>query len=252
MIRGSKHSKEVKKRMSEIKKGRHYSPKTEFKKRNKVNLGRKRSEEEKRKICKGWFKKGGVSWNKGKKMPIETKRKLSKALRGREAWNKGKKMPEEIKKKLSQLNKGKHFSAETEFKKGQNKGNKNPAKAAGVGEKISRAKKGKPHLNQRGKNHGNWKGGITPKNEKIRKALEYKLWREGVFTKDNWTCQKCGKRGSRLASHHLYNFADFPELRTSTENGTTLCKKCHREFHKTYGIKYNTKEKFEEFLNISS
>ena len=40
-------------------------------------------------------------------------------------------------------------SLKTEFKKGQGAGDKNNAKKPGVGEKISKAKKGKPHLNQR-------------------------------------------------------------------------------------------------------
>lgn len=252
MVKGSKHSEEAKRRMSEIKKGKHYSPRTEFKKGNKINLGRKHSEDWRKKVSKGWFKKGGIPWNKGKGMSVETKRKLSMSLKGREAWNKGKEMPEETKKKLSELLKGRRRSPKTEFKKGHFKGNKNPAKRIEIRKKISKAKKGKPHFNQRGANHGNWKGGIAPKNEKIRKALEYKLWREAVFARDNWICQKCGKKGGNLVSHHLYNFADFSGLRTSIENGITLCQKCHIEFHKIYGRENNTKEKFEKFLSLLS
>ena len=52
-------------------------------------------------------------------------------------------MPEEIKKKLSEINKGKHFSHKTEFKKGQYKGSKNPAKKIEIRRKISKAKKGR-------------------------------------------------------------------------------------------------------------
>ncbi len=219
-------------------------------KANKINSGKKYSENWRKKVSKGWFKKEGIPWNKSKKMPMETRRKLSRALKGRKAWNKGKTMPEEVKKKLSELLKGKRRSPETEFKKGQYKGDGNPAKRMEIRRKISEAKKGKPHFNQRGRNHGNWKGGITPKNEKIRKTLEYKLWREAVFARDNWSCRKCRKRGSKLASHHLYNFADFARSRTSIENGITLCEKCYREFHKVYGLKRNTKEKFEEFLSL--
>ncbi len=249
MIKGSKHSEEAKRKMSEIKKGKHYSPKTEFKKGNKINLGRRHSEDWRKKVSKGWFKKGSIPWSKGKEISIETKRKLSKALKGREAWNKGKEMPEETKKKLSKLLKGRRRSPKTEFKKGQHKGNKNPAKRIEIRRKISKAKKGKPHFNQRGENHPNWKGGRISKNEKIRKSIEYKLWRESVFARGNWTCQKCGERGGKIVAHHLHNFADFSELRTSIENGVTLCKKCHIEFHEIYGLKNNTKEKFEEFLS---
>lgn len=248
MTKGSKHSKKSKRKMSEVKQGKHYSPKTEFKKGYKPFWGIDYSKEWRRKVSKGWFKKGNIPWTKGKKMSAETKSKLSKSLKGREAWNKGKEMPEEIKKKLSERLRGIHRSPKTEFKKGQFIGNKNPSKKPEIRIKIREAKKGKPHYNQRGRNHPNWKGGITPKNEKIRKDLEYKLWREGVFSRDNWTCQKCGERGGKITSHHVHNFADFFRLRTSIENGITLCKKCHTEFHKIYGVKNNTKEEIEEFL----
>ena len=102
-----------------------------------------------------------------------------------------------------------------------------------------------------GKNSSNWKGGITPKNKKIWQSIEMRLWREAVFARDNWTCQKCKIMGGELNPHHIKNFAECPELRTSIENGITLCEKCHREFHKKYDKKNNTKEQIEEFLNNS-
>ncbi|MBU0476783.1 HNH endonuclease [Patescibacteria group bacterium] len=250
MIKGSHHSKEAKRKMSEGKKGKHYSPKTEFKRGSKINLGRKHSEDWRKKVSKGWFKKGSVPWSKGKEMSVETKRKLSKALKGRKAWNKGKEMPEEIKNKLRGLSKGRHFSPRTEFKKGQNKGDENPARRPEVRRKISKAKKGKPLFNLRGKNHPRWRGQSASINERFRRRIEYRLWREAVFNRDNWTCQKCGKRGGKINIHHLHNFADYPDLRISIENGIALCKKCHIEFHKIYGVKNNTKEKFKDFLNI--
>lgn len=249
MLKGSKHSEEAKKRMSEIKKGKHYSLKTEFKKGHKPYWRIDYSEEWRKKVSKGWFGKGNVPWTKGKKMSVETKRKLSEALRGREAWNKGEKMPEEIKKKLSEINKGKRFSPKTEFKKGQYKGNKNPAKRIEIRRKISKAKKEKPLFNMRGENHPRWSGGNASMNERLRRRIEYKLWRKAIFVRNNWTCQKCGEKGGKLNVHHLHNFADYPNLQTSIENGITLCKKCHREFHRIYGTKNNTKTKLEKFIN---
>lgn len=250
MLKGHRHSEETKREISEAKKGKRFSSETEFKKGNKVNSGRKHSAEHKRKTSKTWFKKGNLPWNKGKELSEKTKRKIGEALKGHLAWNRGKATPEETKKKLSKLLKGKHRSPKTEFKKGQFTGDKNPSKRLEVREKISKVKRGKLHLNQRGENHPGWKGGVTSENEKRRKSLEYKLWRELIFVRDNWTCQRCRERGGKLNIHHLYNFADFPGLQTSVENGITLCKECHKEFHKIYGLKNNTEEKIKEFLDI--
>ena len=101
---------------------------------------------------------------------------------------------------------------------------------------------------KKGTNCNFWKGGISKENEIIRKGIEIHLWREAVFARDNWICQKCKIRGGEIHPHHIYNFSDYKKLRTSIENGITLCKKCHQEFHKKYGVKNNIKEQLEEFL----
>ena|SRR3990167_2692827 len=85
-----------------------------------------------------------------------------------------------------------------------------------------------------GKNAPNWRGGKTKKNDKIRKSLEYKMWRTSVFTRDNFTCVWGGKEhGSKLEADHIKPFALYPELRFAIDNGRTLCKDCHKST-KTY------------------
>jgi hypothetical protein len=95
----------------------------------------------------------------------------------------------------------------------------------------------------------NWRGGITPLNKMMRKSVEYRLWREAVFARDNWVCQKCTGRGCFLHPHHILNFSRYPELRFAIDNGYTLCRKCHMAFHNKYGRSNNTKEQLNEYLN---
>lgn len=95
----------------------------------------------------------------------------------------------------------------------------------------------------------NWKGGITAVNWGLSKALrstfEYRQWRSDIFTRDNFTCQGCGKRGSYLHAHHKkhlqdiineYNITTVEQALVCEElwninNGTTLCKGCHKKRH---------------------
>lgn len=77
-----------------------------------------------------------------------------------------------------------------------------------------------------GRNHWNWKGGITPKNVGIRNSPEYKLWHKAVLERDRWMCVWCGSK-EEIEADHIKPFAMYPELRFAIDNGRTLCRKCH-------------------------
>jgi 5-methylcytosine-specific restriction endonuclease McrA len=82
-----------------------------------------------------------------------------------------------------------------------------------------------------GKEHWNWKGGITSLNSAIRNSAQTKQWRKKVFERDKYICQKCKKKGGVLHAHHIKQFSLFPEMRFDIDNGVTLCKKCHNKIH---------------------
>lgn len=81
-------------------------------------------------------------------------------------------------------------------------------------------------------NHWNWKGGITDENHRLRESSKYHQWRNEVFARDKYTCQKCGQTGGVLNAHHIKPFSIYPDLRFDIGNGITLCKKCHIELHR--------------------
>lgn len=82
--------------------------------------------------------------------------------------------------------------------------------------------------NKQAINNGNWKGGKTSSRKREMSTKEYKGWRKSVFTRDNFTCVLCGKRGGPLEADHIKPWAYFPDLRYDTYNGRTLCRDCHK------------------------
>ena len=72
----------------------------------------------------------------------------------------------------------------------------------------------------------------TPHIKLLRHSEQYKNWSKTVRERDNWTCQKCGKRGGEMHAHHIKRFNKNPKLRFDVSNGITLCNKCHCKLHK--------------------
>jgi len=74
-----------------------------------------------------------------------------------------------------------------------------------------------------------------------------KKWRAKVYERDNYTCVLCNEKGGDLSAHHLDGWNWAKSKRFDLNNGVTLCKKCHDDFHNKYGRGDNTKEQFEEY-----
>ena len=177
---------------------------------------------------------------------LKRARKISVTMKGKKPASFEILHTPEINKKRGDAHKGMHYSEESKKKISLSRmGNKNWAKRPEVRKKIAETLRSKKLTGEKCRF---WKGGITPLNSKIRQSIEFRLWREAVFARDNWTCQKYRIKGGKLHSHHIQNFAQFPELRFAIDNGITFSEKAHREFHKKYGIKNNTKEQLIEFL----
>lgn len=94
----------------------------------------------------------------------------------------------------------------------------------------------------------------TSKESTDRKNWRYREWRNKVYKRDNYTCQKCGDNtGGNLEAHHILNYSEYKDKRYNVDNGITFCEKCHNpifegSFHNKYGTRDNTKEQLNEFL----
>jgi 5-methylcytosine-specific restriction endonuclease McrA len=101
----------------------------------------------------------------------------------------------------------------------------------------------------RGEESPHWNPDKTQEERELgRKIPGYREWITEVYERDRYTCQKCGEVGGKLNAHHIEGYAENKDLRTDLENGITLCKNCHKNFHSTYGTKGFGREELNEFL----
>ena len=181
-----------------------------------------------------------ISWKKGKTKKDYPKlsncgvKKGYKYPSDRVAWNKG----------LPAWNRGK---TKEEYPQLSNSGVKKGSISPNKGKTLSkewREKLSLAHIGiYAGEKHPNWRGGITVFAKRMRKIFKYRQWRSDIFTRDNFQCQECGKRGCYLEAHHIESFAFIMEINDiktyeqaidceelwNINNGITYCKKCHNK-----------------------
>src|SRR3990167_3553908 len=257
MFTGRHHTDETRKKMSEsrLKRKETLGYLHSFETRKKLSLlhtGYRFSDASRRKISetiKKYYKNGGIKYWLGKKLSEETKKKMSTYAKdiGRKVSFSGRKHTEESKKKMSEKLKGRTFSEETRKKFSLARLGTHPTLETieKLRNKIFTTEHRKNlSLANRGGNGSNWKGGVTPLLDQIRILLEYKQWRKTIFERDNYTCQQCKQRGAELnVDHYPKTFAQiFYENNISSlddamncqefwdiNNGRTLCKDCHKK-----------------------
>jgi len=105
-------------------------------------------------------------------------------------------------------------------------------------------------LRKKGKDHLNWRGGVSSLVEKIKSLRKYREWRTSTFKRDNFTCQFCGQKGGTLHADHIKPFSWIMSDNKVTSilkskkclelwdisNGRTLCVACHKKTD-TYGYR---------------
>lgn len=177
-------------------------------------------------ICKGAAKKGTKSGGSYLNCLVCEQEFYAKPSHIKKGWakccsNKCAKSTDAWREKASEFNSGKVRTPE-------------------MRQQMSKIKVLSPYT-PRGADNPAWKGGVTPINQKIRHSIDYRLWREAVFARDNFTCQHCSKRGGKLNADHIKPFSLFPEVRFAIDNGRTLCIPCHQKTP-TWGYKLKSYE----------
>ncbi len=139
------------------------------------------------------------------------------------------------------FSKGEHKSLETEF------GNKDPWNKGKTGFKHSEKQKKK--ISEGIIKFYDEKGRVQISYSKLlRGRSKWKIWRELVFQRDNFTCQNpncefCNNKiGVLIHPHHIKSLALFPELAFRVDNGITYCE----EFHLNSGLHKGIKQELSK------
>ena len=174
----------------------------------------------------------------GKKHTKEAREKMKQAAKNRLP------ITEITREKMSRVHKGKRHTEESKKKISDTKKNGyHPMRGKKMSEEVKQKISKTLQLVRMGKNNPAWKGGVYPIREAIRGSFKYRQWRSDIFTRDDFTCQKCNRRGGYLEAHHIQPFVYIIELNDiknfeqamaceelwNINNGITLCIECHKK-----------------------
>lgn len=201
------------------------------------------------------------SWNKGKtgllKHSLETRKQMSDShksyfknggfnwMKGRVSWKKGKKTPLDVKKKISETLKvfymnggnkpflGKHHSSESKIIMSKK----------GIGRSVTEETKEKISKSSSGEKSCHWLGGKSF--ELYSKEFNERLKRS-IRKRDGYKCMEC-KYSQKdlkktLAVHHI----DYNKKNNNPENLISLCNQCHAKTN------YRREDWIQYFKNLKS
>src|ERR1019366_9413079 len=100
-----------------------------------------------------------------------------------------------------------------------------------------------------GKDHPQYNPNLSDRVRKDRRWMAADIeWQEMVFERDGWTCKIKNERGGKLQAHHLNSRTHWPSLKFDINNGVTINKELHAEYHRIPGCKrLATAETFQKF-----
>ena len=81
-----------------------------------------------------------------------------------------------------------------------------------------------------------------------RRTKDYRLWRVFVIRRDK-ICRCCGSKDKREA-HHIEDGSHNANLRFDVDNGITLCRRCHSQFHTNFKNSYREKTNRKDLNNF--
>jgi len=156
--------------------------------------------------------------NKGYKFSEESKKKISKALRG-------KKHSEETRKKISESHKGIKHSEETKRKLSK----------LHRGKRLSKEHKQKISLAVKKEKNGRWLGGISFTPYTLDWTITLRI---SIRERDKYICQLCKEKQGDISLdvHHI----DYNKKNNNPNNLISLCRSCHMKTNtkRNYWINY--------------